>query len=195
MSNSKPEKIILGSGSKHRQEVLRAAGYEFDIMPADIDERVITHEDPEQLALAIAHAKADALLPKINESVLLVTGDQVVLWNGEVRGKPKDATEAKHFLQTCTVSPPETISALVVVNTKTGRRAAGADRVQVFFSAIPEEVIDRVVAKGVTMTTAGGFQVRDPDLVPYIERITGTQDSVEGFPLSLLEKLIAEVAV
>ena len=189
-----PEKIILGSSSEHRKIVLRDAGYDFDVIAADIDERAIHNDDPEQLAIDIANAKADAILPKITEPALLVTGDQVVVWNGEVRGKPKDSEQAKHFLKTSVDYPPETISALVVVNTATGKRASGADRVRTSFNPIPEDVINRVVAKGITMTTAGGFQVRDEDLKPYIEHMTGTQDSIEGFPLALLEKLMEEVA-
>ena len=189
-----PEKIILGSGSEHRKIVLTEAGYEFDVISADIDERAIQNDDPEQLAIDIANAKADALLPKITEPSILITGDQVVVWKGEVRGKPKDAEQAKHFLQTSIDYPPETLSALVVVNTATGKRASGADRVRTSFNPIPEDVINRVVAKGITMTTAGGFQVRDEDLKPYIEHMTGTQDSIEGFPLALLEKLMEEVA-
>jgi septum formation protein len=71
--------IILGSQSQGRRELLSAMGYAFAVMPANIDARVIRSEDPGVLTLALAHAKADALLPQIHEPALLITSDQVVV--------------------------------------------------------------------------------------------------------------------
>jgi septum formation protein len=71
--------IILGSQSHGRRELLSAMGYAFAVMPAHIDERTIRAEDPGALTLALAHAKADALLPHIHEPALLITSDQVVV--------------------------------------------------------------------------------------------------------------------
>lgn len=69
--------IILGSQSKGRRGVLERAGYTFDVMSADIDERAIRRDDPKELTRALARAKADALLPKIVGQALLVTSDQM----------------------------------------------------------------------------------------------------------------------
>jgi septum formation protein len=67
--------IILGSQSHGRRELLSAMGYAFAVMPAHIDEQAIRAKDPATLTLALAHAKADALLPQIHEPALLITSD------------------------------------------------------------------------------------------------------------------------
>lgn len=58
-------RVILGSSSPWRKEVLKILGYEFDCMSPDIDEKSIRDSDPHKLTLKIAHAKADALLPQV----------------------------------------------------------------------------------------------------------------------------------
>ncbi|MBI4276601.1 Maf family protein [Candidatus Uhrbacteria bacterium] len=185
-------KLILGSGSTWRQKVLRDAGYTFDVMTADIDEKAIRYEDPGRLVLAIARAKTAAILPKIQESALLVTSDQVIVWNGVIREKPRDADEARAFLKSYAEHAPETVTSLVVTNTQTKKVVEGVDRVCVVFSSVPDNIIDALIQKGLLMTAAGGFQVQDPLLKPYIQ-YDGAEESCMGMPLTLLTQLLRAV--
>jgi len=82
------KKIILGSSSKWRKEVLTKMGYQFTTMSPDIDEKSIRHSDPKPMTLMISRAKADALFSKVTEPSILITSDQVIVWNGQVREKP-----------------------------------------------------------------------------------------------------------
>lgn len=59
MENKIIMKIILGSQSRSRRKVLEKLGYEFEVMPADIDEKAIRFDDPTKLTLVLARAKAD----------------------------------------------------------------------------------------------------------------------------------------
>ncbi|KAL5704632.1 hypothetical protein ACHQM5_023028 [Ranunculus cassubicifolius] len=86
MSSSKPQsfKMILGSSSKARKDILTKMGYEFEILTADIDEKSIRKEKPEDLVMALAEAKANAIMSvlqdtnfrdKNDECTLLLTSD------------------------------------------------------------------------------------------------------------------------
>jgi septum formation protein len=182
--------IILGSQSQGRRELLAAIGYEFTVMPAHIDERAIRADDPGALTLALAHAKADALLPQIHEPALLITSDQVVVWQGTIREKPQHTEEARAFLRGYAEGPAETVTAVVVTHTATGVRRQGIDRATVWFRPIPEAVIDRVIAHGEVFAYAGGFSITDPLLSAYIERVDGTAESVIGLPTALTGQLL-----
>jgi MAF protein len=182
--------IILGSQSHGRRELLSAMGYAFAVMPAHIDERAIRSEDPGALTLALAHAKADALLPQIHEPVLLITSDQVVVWQGKIREKPAHTEEARAFLRGYAKGPAETVTAVVVTHTATGVRQQGVDRAKVWFRRIPEEVIDQVIAGGEVFAHAGGFSITDPLLEAYIERVDGTAESIIGLPTALTRQLL-----
>jgi septum formation protein len=165
-------------------------GYAFAVMPAHIDERAIRSEDPGALTLALAHAKADALLPQIHEPALLITADQVVVWRGTIREKPAHAEEVRAFLQGYAEGPAETVTAVVVTNTATGVRQQGVDRATVWFRRIPEKVITQVIARGDVFAHAGGFSITDPLLEAYIERVDGTAESVIGLPTTLTRQLL-----
>jgi septum formation protein len=182
--------IILGSQSQGRRELLSAMGCAFAVMPAHIDERAIRSEDPGALTLALAHAKADALLPQIHEPALLITADQVVVWQGTIREKPAHAEEARAFLGSYAEGPAVWVTAVVVTHTATGVRRQGVDRATVWFRWIPEEVIDQVVARGEIFAHAGGFSITDPLLEAYIERVGGTAESVIGLPTTLTRQLL-----
>lgn len=174
--------------------MLERAGYEFEVMVADIDEKAIRRDDPRKLTLALAHAKADALAQKIHESALLVTSDQIVVWNGEIREKPEGPEQAREFLSGYAEHPAETVTAVVVTNVKTGKRREGVDVARVYFRPVPHDVIERFVASGDPFTHAGGFSIENRLLQPYIARIEGGEDSVIGLPLALLERLMQEVS-
>ncbi len=188
-------KLILGSASKWRRQILHNAGYDFSTMSPDIDEKQIRHADPNQLALLIAHAKADALLPKITEPAILITSDQVVFCHDQIFEKPSSEIEVRKFLNSYQQHDAATITAIVVTDTATGQREQGVDRVNVVFNPIPEGVINHMIAEGEVFSCAGGFQIEDENgkLNPYIKKTDGAIDSVKGLPLQLLNELIAKV--
>ena len=78
-------------------ELAKEIGFEFEIMSPDIDEKAIRSKNPEDLVMAIANAKADALVSKIKEPAILITSDQVVLCKDKIREKPVGEKEAREF--------------------------------------------------------------------------------------------------
>jgi predicted house-cleaning NTP pyrophosphatase (Maf/HAM1 superfamily) len=61
---------------------------------------------------------------------------------------------------------------------------------RIHFKEFPDEVIDRVIARGDVFTSAGGLKIADPDLSQYLDRLNGTHESVEGLPLLIVRQLI-----
>ncbi|KAJ8435243.1 hypothetical protein Cgig2_015646 [Carnegiea gigantea] len=90
-ANASPFKIILGSKSIARRKILVEMGYEFTIMTADIDEKAIRKEKPEELVMALAEAKADAIISRLQiadeevndtEPTLLIASDTLAVESG-----------------------------------------------------------------------------------------------------------------
>lgn len=186
-------KIVLGSKSAQRQEVLKDAGYDFEVRTADIDEQTIRHADPQELVLMLARAKAAAILPQITEPSLLITGDQVAVCNGMILEKPRDHAEARTFIHYYRDHPLDTVSSVLVTNTATGQSAGGVDVTRIYFKEIPESVIDEALLIGRIMHGAGAMLAQYPPFDRYVERIEGTLDSIAGMPLKLLQRLMDEV--
>ncbi len=183
-------KIILGSQSLSRAKILQDMEYAFDTMSADIDEKAIRDQDPYKLTLALAHAKADALVKRISEPALIITSDQVAVCNGTIREKPTNTAEAEAFLHSYSHHPAETITSVVVTNTETGKRFEGTDHAAVWFRFLPNDVIKQLIDEGDVFRCAGWFSVEGPLLKKYRERVEGTIDSIMGLPKHLVKELL-----
>ncbi|XXG81409.1 hypothetical protein AAC387_Pa09g2053 [Persea americana] len=198
--NPPPFKLILGSSSMSRRQLLAEMGYQFTLMSADIDEKGIRREKPEELVMALAEAKADAIISKLQitdykndtEPTLLITADQVVVYEGVVREKPSSKDEARLFVKGYSGSHTSTVGSVLVTNLKTGVRRGAWDKAEVHFQDIPDEVIEELIEEGVVLHVAGGLLLENPLISRFVEAVVGTADSVMGLPKELTEKLIQE---
>jgi len=168
-------------------------GYNFSIMDPDIDEKSIRDQDPKKLVVAIAQAKASALLTKIKDPSILITADIVVLCNDKILEKPKDRDEAKKFLRLYAKYPAKTIAAVTVTNTENRKQHSGVEIATIWFRPIPENIIEEIIEKEAVLKCAGGFYIDGPILKKYVVKIEGTIDSIIGLPKDLTEKLITEL--
>ncbi|KAM0949907.1 putative nucleoside triphosphate pyrophosphatase Maf-like protein [Dioscorea sansibarensis] len=201
MARNGSVKIILGSSSSSRRQILAEMGYDFTVKTADIDEKEIRKEKPEELVVALAHAKADAIISRLRisdfrevdaEPTLLITADQVVVHGGMIREKPADADEAREFIKGYSAGHASTVGSVLVTNLKTGIRKGGWDKAEIYFHKIPDEVIENLIKEGDVLYVAGGLMVEHPLTSPFVEAVVGTIDSVMGLPKALTEKLIQE---
>ncbi|XP_022132602.1 maf-like protein DDB_G0281937 isoform X2 [Momordica charantia] len=200
-ANSSPFKIILGSSSVARRKILSEMGYEFTIMTADIDEKAIRKEKPEELVVALAEAKADAIISNLHkihthekeaEPTILIAADTVVIYEGVIREKPDSKEEARQFMKDYSGGHAATLGSVLVTNLKTGFRKGEWDQVEIYFHEIPDEVIDKLVEEGIVLNVAGGLIIEHPLIIPYVKEVVGTTDSVMGLPKALTEKLLKE---
>ncbi|XP_059279108.1 uncharacterized protein LOC132033220 isoform X5 [Lycium ferocissimum] len=220
-ANAPQFKLILGSSSTARRKILADMGYQFTTMSADIDEKAIRKEKPEDLVMALAEAKAEAIIPRVSigesegdaEPTLLITCDQVYLISvlviiyGVVREKPSSEAEARQFMKDYANGHAATVSSVLVTNLVTGSRRGEWDKVevplliytqysisrQIYFHDIPDQVIDKLIEEGIVLYAAGGLIIEHPLILPYVKEVVGSTDSVMGLPKALTERLIKEV--
>lgn len=165
----------------------------------DIDEKAVRHPDPEQIPVEVAKAKAEALLARTDRAKpgLLITGDQVVLYDGKVREKPESTAEAHAFMASYRAAPAVTVAAVVVTDIESGRMFSGVDKAEVHFdAALPDAAIEGAIAggEGDCMWCCGALCIEDPHVAPHITRFVGTEDSIMGLPKALLVKLMNDAA-
>ncbi|KAL6995688.1 hypothetical protein U1Q18_005822 [Sarracenia purpurea var. burkii] len=195
-------KIILGSSSIARRKILAEMGYDFMIVTADIDEKSIRREKPEDLVMAIAEAKVDAIVSKLQAThnqerdikpTVLIAADTVVVYEGKIREKPSSKEEAQQFIKGYSGGHAATVSSVLVMNLKTGLRKGEWDKVEIYFHDIPDQVVDNLVEEGLVLNVAGGLIIEHPLILPYVKQVVGTTDSVMGLPKALTERLIVDV--
>ncbi|XP_021831910.1 maf-like protein DDB_G0281937 isoform X2 [Prunus avium] len=227
-NSSSSFKIILGSASAARRKILAEMGYEFTVMTADIDEKCIRKEKPEELVLVLAQAKADAIISKLqtinnqdkdaeptiviaadtaeansqrlpvgdyiedHEPTLLITSDQVVVYEGVIREKPSSKEEARQFLKDYSGGHAATVGSVHVTNLKTGFSKGECDRVEIYFHEISDEIIEKLIEEGTVLKVAGGLIIEHPLILPFVKEVVGTTDSVMGLPKNLTRRLLKE---
>ena len=89
--------LVLASASPRRADLLRAAGIEFDVTPADVDESMDVKDQPDGYARRVAQLKAEAVIPQARGRSIL-GADTIVVVDNEVLGKPADAADARRML-------------------------------------------------------------------------------------------------
>eukprot|EP00854_Cymbomonas_tetramitiformis_P000632 gene633-1064_t len=194
--SSKP-RIILGSGSFGRKAIFKELGIDFEVLKPDIDEKAIRKERPEDLVLALAHAKSAVLRDRIGpvtDPVYLVTADQVVVYRDTIREKPTSEAEAREFISGYGEAPAKTVGGIVVCNLATKKTFESLDIAEVHFKPIPVEVREALIEEGTVFLCAGGLMVEHELIWPLVTKLDGTMDSIMGMGKHVVASLLLEAA-
>ena len=182
-------RLILASASPRRAELLRAAGYEFDIVVADVDERARDGETPAEYVRRLAAEKSAAAMTLDGELVVL-GADTTVVVDGEILGKPRDDGEAAAMLRRLAGRRHEVLTG---VSIRRGAHEVGrVESTAVWFSPLTTEDIAWYVASGEGRDKAGGYAIQGL-ASRFIPRIDGSHANVVGLPVSTVADLLAEI--
>jgi septum formation protein len=178
--------IVLASASPRRAELLRAAGFSFVVEPADVDESVLPGEAPEAHVRRLARAKAQAGASRHPREAVL-GADTVVVVDGRILGKPRDAADATAMLTALSGRVHYVYTAVAVAE-------GGAVRDEVNVSAVtfapmsPGEIA-AYVASGEPHDKAGAYAIQGW-AARFIERLEGSYSSVMGLPVAVVHRLL-----
>jgi septum formation protein len=180
--------IILGSQSPRRKELLSSLGYNFKVEVAAIEEDYPSDLPLEEVALYIAKAKSAALLPAIKKNQLLICADTIVIQEGVILGKPKDASQAKEMLQYLSGKTHKVITAYCIV--KDGIYYTDSIETLVTFKVLSEGEILYYLENGNPYDKAGGYGIQDWIGCVAVSKIVGSYTNVMGFPtVEIFEQL------
>lgn len=175
-------RLILASQSPRRAELLTAAGYEFDVMPADVDESVRAGEEPDAYARRVAESKARAVLARSHGRPVLAA-DTVVVVDGHILGKPMDAADARRMLRMLAGRQHQVLTAVTLDDTTV------VDRTMVEFGPLTDEEIAWYVESGEPMDKAGAYAVQGL-ASRFVTRIEGSYSNVVGLPVARVYELL-----
>ena len=173
-------KLILGSGSPRRKELLAQIGFVADaIRPPDIDETPQKAELPRPYCARMAREKAEAVVAALDEIVLCA--DTTVALGRRILGKPEDVAEAERFLRQLSGRRHRVITSVAV---KKGETLWERDVVTtVKMKRLSDSEIAGYLATNDWQGKAGGYAIQGPAgaLIPWIQ---GSFTGVVGLPLS-----------
>ena len=194
-------RLILASDSPRRAELLRAAGIQFDVLPADIDESVLPGESAEHHVRRLAEAKACAVLPRAGGRPVL-SADTVVVVAGEILGKPADEADARRMLRLLSGRSHEVMTGVCLrrhegegggkgKGEKGGKRGGQTSEVAVTtveFAPLNDAEIEWYVASGEPLDKAGAYAIQGL-ASRFVTRIDGSYSNVVGLPVAVVYRM------
>ena len=185
-------RLILASASPRRSELLRSAGFEFEIRPADVEESPRAGEQAEAYTRRVALDKARHARGMVADpEATVIAADTEVVAAGCILGKPADDAAAAEMLRTLSASVLDVLTAVVV--SAGGRESSRVVTTQVWFSAMTEEEIDWYVRSGEPRGKAGAYAIQGL-WARFIDRIDGSWSNVVGLPIHAVHEMLARIA-
>jgi len=183
--------VILASASPRRRELLALIGIAHEVWPADIDESVMPDEAPATHAERLARAKAHALAERHPHAVI-IAADTIVVVDGDILGKPRDAAQAAAMLRRLSGREHTVYTAIAVA--RDARTESAVEDVRVTFRALRDDEIAAYIATGEPMDKAGAYGIQGYGAT-IVERVDGDYFSVMGLGLRRLVALLDRVGV
>ena len=179
-------KIILASQSPRRQELLKRLYNDFEIIPSDIEETLPEDIGPEFAPIFLAAEKARHI-SETHPNDLVIAADTIVIFNGEILGKPKDDTDAKRMLTSLSGNTHKVITGCCV---QLGEDICSfAEESLVTFFPLTDEEINSYVASGLSKGKAGAYGIQDQAAL-FVEKIDGDFYNIVGLPIARLSREI-----
>jgi nucleoside triphosphate pyrophosphatase len=181
------EKLVLASRSPRRAEILRAIGWPFEAVAANIDESRFDFETAVPYVRRLAQTKADAVAKDL-ASGLVLGADTVVLVDEKILGQPKDAEDARRMLKLLSGRWHEVLTAVALSRAGENCSVIDHEKTRVRFAEMSAGEIDWYVETGEPMDKAGAYAVQGGAAF-FVEEIQGDYFNIVGLPVRLVYKL------
>jgi septum formation protein len=181
-------RLILGSKSPRRQELIKGLGFEYEVRTLDTDESYPESLKPQEIASYLAEIKAKALLDTLTENELLLTSDTVVITKDKVLGKPVDKEAAKKMLETLSGNTHQVITGVYLATLASSYTFYVTTEVS--FIPIESWEIDYYVEKYIPLDKAGSYGIQEWIGYIGIEKMNGSYYNVMGLPTAELWKVM-----
>ena len=188
-------RLVLASSSPRRAEILRNAGFTFDVQPPDVDESPIPNENAEAYVQRIAASKANAvgqIALREGSPAIVIAADTVVLAGRQILPKPKDAEDARRMLRLLSAATHEVLTGLSVIRAYDGISFAHLERTRVEFTRLSDTDIDAYIQTKEPFDKAGGYGIQGVG-GRFVRRIEGCYFNVMGLPLSRLWEILRQM--
>ena len=207
-------RLILASASPRRAELLRAAGYAFEIVVTDVDEQVRPGETASTYVRRLAAEKSAAAQsgtakavphdgrrdglasvghrfsgadPRGDADVIILGADTVVVIDGQILGKPRDDGETTSMLRRLSGRRHEVMTG---ISLRQGTSELGRVEITtVYFTPLSDAELEWYVASGEGRDKAGAYAIQG-QASRFISRIEGSYSNVVGLPVAAVHEVL-----
>ena len=184
------KEIILASESPRRAKILKMAGLDFNILPSNVDEKIKINLAGKTFAEYWSKEKAKLISNQYPER-LVIGADTIVIFNGQIIGKPKDKNDSKNMLMMLSGNSHEVVTGMTLISKNEQISKTFSVSTKVFVRKIPDMQIDYYIDNYNTTDKAGSYGIQEWFSI-WIKKIDGCYYNVMGLPISRFYKELSE---
>lgn len=179
-----PPVLILASRSPRRIELLKQAGFDFEIRPVFVDETPKRGESPQTFVKRMAREKAFEAARTQKKTAVILAADTIAVLENQILGKPKDPQEAILMLKKLSGSCHKILTSWILVQTPKFHFVLHQETevTKVWFKKLSEEQIQNYVATKKPFDKSGSYSIQDQES-GFVEKIAGSFTNVTGLPI------------
>lgn len=188
-------RYILASASPRRKELLKKTGISFETIPSSIEEK-ITKTVPSDIVMELAAQKAQAVFRALQppspdctdaEDLTVIGADTIVVYRGEILGKPAHKSEAYDMLSMLSDRTHQVYTGVSLIVRKCGRTSVNTfyEKTDVTFYPVHKDDLHAYVESGDSLDKAGAYGIQG-DFAIHVKEIRGDYNNVVGLPIGRL---------
>jgi septum formation protein len=185
-------KLILASASPRRAQVLRDAGFAFQIISSALDETPFEGESPQDLVRRLAENKAHLVAQRAVGPVFIIAADTLVAVDSQIFGKPRDAGEAREMLRQLAGRTHNVHTGLAVIRLPDETLRVELETTHVSFAPLSDEEISAYISSGEPFDKAGAYAMQGRG-GRFVTGVDGCYFNVIGLPLARLYRILREM--
>ncbi len=177
------KKVILGSGSPRRKELMAQIGLQFEVIVSDADEN-ISETWPDRMVMELSKNKAEAVWNSLDDKSkaesIVIGADTIVYNDGKVLGKPKDEEDAYNMIK----SLQDGVHSVYTGVTLYGEEVVSFfEETKVYVYPMTDEEIRSYIATKDPMDKAGAYGIQGL-FAAFVKGIEGDYNNVVGLPVA-----------
>lgn len=182
--------IILASKSPRRFQILSEAGFDVEVVSADVEEDYPANMNENEIAEFLAIKKSNPFIGKIPEEKILIAADSIVVHGGIVYGKPADFSDAVHTLEVLSNEVHKVYTGVSILSPD--KQISFTEMAEIKFAQLSMEEITFYINHQKPFDKAGAYGIQDWIGLCKVEWIKGTMSNIMGLPMALLYKKLSE---
>jgi septum formation protein len=177
-------KLVLGSESPRRKELLSTLGYMFRTLSPNADEIIPDGISITEVPIKLAQLKASILMSQLHQNEIVICADTIVALDNQIFGKPLDFIEAANIL---TILSGKTHCVYTGVNIRSHQKSISfVEKTEVTFTTLTKNQIEYYIQEFKPFDKAGAYGIQDWIGATAVEKINGSYTNVIGLPTSRL---------
>jgi septum formation protein len=180
--------IILASSSERKKRLFSLLGVPFIVTEHKFDETSVTTNNPEKFVVEIARGKVESI-KKLYPNSVVIGLDTVVVYKGNVLGKPKNKAEALRMLLLLNESIHQVITGVYIYDTTTDKNSDFFVITNMHFKKFNEQELSSYINKEDVLDVAGAYNHEGLGCV-LLKKIDGDYYNSIGIPLAQIADVL-----